>query len=210
MTEKKRKSVMTREEWLRRAARALAPLINEHLPGDTKLDLSGMMVSAGFPKYGSSRAIGQCWHKTNTSDGTTHIFVCPTLTEDLRVMDVLLHELIHFAVGTECGHRGEFRRVAQGVGLAGKMTATVVEPDSDLHNRLKAIGEKLGAYPHSPITKVRRTHKPAGGGWIKYRSEGTPDYILRISPRALELYGPPRDFEGDEMVPCDDDSRGVR
>ncbi len=37
---------------------------------------------------------------------------------------VLLHEMIHAAVGIDAGHKGPFKRAAIAVGLAGPMTAT--------------------------------------------------------------------------------------
>ena len=61
----------------------------------------------------------------------------PTIFNDpSRVLDVLLHEMIHAATPGE-GHRGMFRAMAKRVGLAGRMTATVAGPE--LKQRLEKL-----------------------------------------------------------------------
>jgi len=52
----------------------------------------------------------------------------PTIFNDpTRVLDVLLHEMVHAATPGD-GHRGGFPKLARRVGLTGKMTATVAGP----------------------------------------------------------------------------------
>lgn len=204
----------TREEWLLRAARDLAKkTINPHLA--EPMDLDKVAVSCGIPK-GKASHIGQCFGDTFTEDGTQHIFICPTLggeelKDKVRVLDVLLHELIHAAVGTKEGHRGEFARVAKATGLKGKMTATFAEEDTDLFNDLADLAKRLGDYPHSVMKRKKGgATKPPAGAWVKFCSKSAPDYILRVSPKSLEEYGPPCDFDGVEMIEDDGDSRKNR
>ena len=118
---------MNREEWLINATSALGVMIAEQ--GHT---LPEVRVSVGFPKTGGkgNNVIGQCWSGACSEDARPQIFIHPTLTESTRVLDVLLHELVHATVGTECGHKGAFKQLATGLGLEGKMTATIAGDDA--------------------------------------------------------------------------------
>lgn len=187
----------TRETWLLAAVGKLVPLLKKH---GVKMP-EKHAVSCGFPKT-RVKAIGQCFGPTCTKDETVHMFVCPSLQKATRVLDTLLHEMIHAAVGCGCGHRGKFRIIAKAVGLEGKMTATGVSEGSPLMKTLEKVVESLGDYPHSAITRAQTASRPPGGGWVKFKSEEEDDYILRISPRALENHGPPRDPWGNHMVPA--------
>lgn len=136
-----------REAWLDAAVEILRPRyadLNAPLP-------DRIAVSCGFP--GGSGAhynvIGQCWHPIASADHRTQIFVSPILDDAVRVLDVLEHELVHAAVGTAAGHKGEFKRVAVGIGLTGPMTATVASPELAEFNA--RIVDRLGPYPHGRL-----------------------------------------------------------
>ena len=62
---------------------------------------------------------------------------------------VLVHELVHHAVGVEHGHKGPFRKCAVAVGLVGPMRATTAGPA--LASRLHALAESIGPYPHAQL-----------------------------------------------------------
>ncbi len=139
---------ITREQWLRSAFAALRPsVLGAHLSLPETVHLS-----VGFPSTralsAKRRAIGQCWLKHTSADGVPHIFISPLLADAPRALDVLLHEMIH-ASGI-AGHGPDFRRPALRLGLTGKMTATVADPE--LTERLNALVATLGAYPHSALT----------------------------------------------------------
>lgn len=191
-----RREHKTRESWLLAAAKKLEAVLAIH--GAAMPDRYA--VSCGFPKGVSGKYIGQCFSRDCTQDETVHIFVCPTLGDPEKILGVLLHEMIHAAVGVECGHRGAFRALARSVGLAGPMTATHVPKESDLHEVVGEISERLGPYPHSPLMKTAANRRPPAGGWVKFQSKNADDYILRVSPKALEEHGAPRDPWGDEMT----------
>jgi len=57
--------------------------------------------------------------------------------------------LAHAYLPVGSGHGKEFGRVARGVGLEGKLTATVA--GEDLVTDFDAILESLGEYPHSSL-----------------------------------------------------------
>lgn len=144
-----------REAWLMDATRELAGIIAVH--GVTVPDVR---VSVGFPKggtRGNHKAIGQCWSGACATDGVPQVFIHPELVESARVLDVLLHEVIHAAVGTKHGHRGEFARVAKAAGLEGKMTATVA--GHALRTRLLEMVERLGEYPHAALDASKAGRK---------------------------------------------------
>src|SRR5580658_7741330 len=109
----------TREAWLERLMERFRPVFAEAgapLPAKVR-------VSVGFPSKRAlsrtNRVIGECWSKASSKDGTPHVFVSPLL-EEKDAGHVLVHELVHAAVGHEAGHKGEFVRVMKHVGLAGK------------------------------------------------------------------------------------------
>lgn len=187
-----------REGWLHEAAKSLAPILKEQnavLP-------ERLQISCSWPRRGKRNAIGQCWGKTHTQDGTTHVFISPVLGEDpTRVLDVLLHELIHAACGVECGHRGQFAKVAKAVGLTGKMTATVAT--DGLRDKLVAIATPLGPYPHSVIRgTLGSISEPSDkqAKQVTLRSEQDPNYFIRMSREMFEIHGSPLDPWGNELI----------
>lgn len=115
-------------------------------------------VSVGFTSAGArSRAIGECWSGVAAEDGRCQVFVHPALSESVRVLGVLAHELAHAAVGVQHGHRGPFARVARGLGLEGKLTATTEGPV--FIKLAESIISDLGAYPHSALDSTTAKKK---------------------------------------------------
>jgi hypothetical protein len=110
-------------------------------------------VSVGFPSVGALRrrspSVGECWPAQTSQDGCAHLFISPVLHDPTAVLGVLVHELIHAAVGAEARHGPRFRRPALAIGLRGRMTATV--PGSRLTAQLEALGADLGPFPHAAI-----------------------------------------------------------
>lgn len=70
-------------------------------------------------------------------------------TMPLQVAAILAHELVHAAVGIDEGHGKGFRRVAKGIGLTGKMTATV--PGPVFESTIKPILKEAGPLPHGQL-----------------------------------------------------------
>ena len=137
---------MTREEWLNRAAgRLLDELIR--VPASGPAEAPALKLSFGWPKGKKRSTIGQCFSKTVSADGKTfHIFISPRVADTATVLSVLVHELVHAAVGTEAGHRGDFIRVAKRVGLVKPWTATTASPE--LAAKLAGLAGELGELPH--------------------------------------------------------------
>lgn len=186
----------TREGWLNAALPHVKAIIEQHgwkVPGNLQL-------SVGWPK-GSGEAIGQCYSKGAAHDGKTwNIFIAPDLTDASRVLDVLLHELIHATVGLDEKHGGQFKKLAKACGLTGKMTATVA--GEQLQAELTQIAEALGPYPHVGMHKPQKKAAARGKGKTCTMVSMTPgfeDFKVAVERRFLEQYGAPKDPAGNEM-----------
>lgn len=150
---------LTREKWLTDAADALRTLLIDPAIERTGLNFSDdfeIAVSIGHPKH--KRAIGECWKREASEDQkTNHIFITPQENDSSRVLDVLLHELIHAYDNNESGHKGTFATLARAVGLEGKLTATVASPQ--LKEQLLDIIDALGPIPHHKLDAAKAGRK---------------------------------------------------
>ena len=147
-----------RESWLNPVAIGMAPLfeaLDAPLP-------SRVRVAIGFTSRGArGRAIGECWDNHCSGDGHFEIFIRPDLAHALDAMPaqiaaILAHELVHAAVGIPAGHGKVFKRVAVGLGLVGKMTATT--PCDAFLAAVAPIIVAAGPLPHARSTPVARRH----------------------------------------------------
>jgi len=177
----------TREAWLNAAASQMRPWLLA-AGGENYMD---PLVSVGFPKgsrgKSAANAIGQCWDKSVSADKQrAHIFIIPTMTDPVEVLAVLAHELVHASVGTQCGHRGPFRKVATALGLEGKMTATV--PGEMFRRKLTHLVEHLGPYPHVELKPRKRG--AVGSRLVKVECKGC-GCIIRMTRKWLSDVGPP-------------------
>lgn len=112
-----------REAWLNALVDASRPMFTQvgfELPANVR-------VSIGWPSRGiRSKSIGECWAAEASSDKHFEIFLRPSLVgNDMRIADVLVHELCHAAAGLEAKHGPKFGKVARAMGLEGKLTATI-------------------------------------------------------------------------------------
>ena len=155
--------MQTRETYLQSAIERFAPLfVAQGFP------LPAVRASVGIPsggKGGKLKRIGECWSNRASSDNTTEIFICPSQSKAVDVLAILLHELIHAAVGLECGHKGAFKRVALSLGLTGKMTATI--PGPALTKDLQTLADTLGDYPHAALNTALSGRKKQNTRMIK-------------------------------------------
>lgn len=161
LAEPKTETFTTREAWLLAAVEAVAPIFTEQ-----GVDLPAIHVSVGWPggRGKKNAVIGQCWKRSQSADDINHLFISPVLGDAARVIDVLMHELVHAVDDCESGHRGAFARIAKSVGLEGKMTATTASPA--LAAKLQAIVGELGEYPHAVLAGQ-------GGGADSPKKQGT-------------------------------------
>jgi hypothetical protein len=168
----------TREQWLNAAALAVRPLFDEQGANE----YPKVRLSCGWPKGGRGKTIGQAWHPESSGDATAEIFISPVLDEPVRVLDILIHELIHATVGNEAGHKGPFRKLAKAIGLEGKMTAT--HAGEELAAKLLALTGNLGPYPHAELSKSTTTKQ--GTRMIKVQCPAC-DYVIRTTQKWIDV-----------------------
>lgn len=186
---------MTREDWLNAA---IVLLKDDFKSTSCPASIPDKVrVTCGWPSR-SGRAkkkpvVGEVWPPKCSEDGYTEIFINPTVGDSVEALGILVHELIHAAVGCEEGHRGRFRTTAISLGLEGKMATTTV--GETLLVRLREIEEKLGKYPHSKITP--QDVKKQGTRMLKVTCDSC-GYLLRTSRKWADL-GTPTCVCGDTM-----------
>lgn len=177
-------SKMTREQWLEKAVKELQARV---FKGHAKLPK--VRVSTGFPSSGGTRSknatIGEFWNSKACEDKVPQIFISPSISEGVRALDVLVHELVHACV-PDAGHRAPFKKIAVAVGLEGKMTATYA--GDELESKLKAIVKKLGKYPHAKINYSNR--KKEGTRLLKAECLEC-GYTVRVTRKWIEELGAP-------------------
>lgn len=188
---------MNREAWL--AAAVLDLRTDFEAVG---LDLPGIVhVSVGWPstggtgKAGGSKAIGQCWCGTASADGAPHVFISPLLGEPLTALETLVHELAHAAVGTKAKHGPVFKRAAMALGLEGKATSTFA--GAMLKERLAALAEHLGPYPHAPLSLPDKESKQSTR---LLKAECGCGYIIRVTRKWVDQSGLPTCACGGEFA----------
>ena len=182
----------TREGWLLDLVKLLRPMFAEHgaeLPANIR-------VSCSWPGGGSKRTrIGEAWSPTCSSDGAHETFLSPLMSDPAQVAHILVHELVHHAVGVAAGHRAPFRKLAVALGLEGKMTATVAGPE--LAAKLAKLTDKLGPYPHGGMTSASaRSKQTTRMLKVQCTSCGC---VLRMTRTWLDDVGPPTCGCGSEM-----------
>lgn len=182
--------MITREQWLEQATEMLRGGIfkdaEARLPVGSTAIIPPVRVSVGFPGGGSARKrIGECWNGKASDDGIPQVFISPVLSDSVRVLDVLVHEVIH-AIVPDAGHKAPFKRIAVAVGLTGKMTATVAGPE--LEARLKTMVTTLGEYPHAKINLSSRKKQTTRMLKLECKSCG---FICRASQKAIDEHGIP-------------------
>lgn len=145
---------MLREQWLLELIEKLRPVFEEKgatLPAKIR-------ASCSFPSKqalsNKNKRLGEAWSDKCSDDQTFEIFISPLLKDPIEVSGVVVHELVHTAVGIECGHRGAFKKLATLTGLEGKMTATTV--GDELKIKLQTLTDEIGLYPHARLVASNR------------------------------------------------------
>ena len=142
----------TREAWLGAAAGELRRDFRDRgydLPDKIRFALA-------FPSTGRfGKRIGECWTDKASSDGAVEIFIRVDQDDPVEVLAILVHELVHAAVGTDAKHGPIFKRCALAVGLKGPMRHTRASPA--LVSRLQEIVSQIGKLPHGALDiSIRR------------------------------------------------------
>lgn len=139
----------TREAWLLAAVQLLSPLFAAQ-----ELEVPAVRISVGFPggRGPKTSVIGQCWNSHAAADQTPQIFIHPSLTDPVKIVATIMHELVHAIDDCEHGHKGPFVKMIRALGLAGKPTAT--HAGEELVEQLQPILDELGEYPHAALASL--------------------------------------------------------
>jgi hypothetical protein len=187
----------TREQWLAAAAFEVSALFTRaglNIPANIRFACSWPVGSRG-----SKKILGQCVAPEVSGDGTTEVYVVPTIAEPKMVMGVLVHELVHAAVGVRHGHKAPFKAACDKLGLVGKATEAL--PGKGLQAELEPVIELLGAYPHAPVNLDGR--KKQGTRMLKAVCPET-GYTVRLTKKWADV-GLPYSPAGVQMVLADDE-----
>ena len=152
------KQSKTRETWLQEATQLLVPLF-----ADKGYTVPEVAVSCGFTSSGKRSAhVGECWSSSASKEKINQIFISPVLEDPVEVLDTLTHELVHAVDNCKHRHGPEFKEIALGIGLEGKMREA--SAGGELKQKLQTIARKLGRYPHTklrvPVSMVIRPPRP--------------------------------------------------
>ncbi len=173
---------INREHWLTEAVACLEREVfgNYSIP-------SNLRVSCGLPSKGAfstkKRTVGQCWDAEATIDKHFEIYISPVLSDPLKVLATLVHEIVHAVAGIKAKHRGAFKKIAKDVGLEGKMTATVA--GERLTKTLMHVAEELGVYPMGALHSNEQEKKQSTR-MIKLECTSC-GYIVRTTKKWIEL-----------------------
>lgn len=124
-----------RELWLARAVEELRPILAPDA-------LPPIVVRTDLKIVGpTGPANGCCWDDAPEC----RIDIAAELDDRAEILAVLLHELVHAAVGPDLGHNGAFRPLFVRVGFVGMPTG--YEASQELQKRLQEVARRLGPYP---------------------------------------------------------------
>lgn len=141
----------TREEWL---TAALWKFVDAHFIAQGYDVPPNIRVACSLPSKlalpGKKQRIGECWSSSASTDEHFEIMISPFLDDGSRVLDILIHEVVHATVGSKVGHRKPFSQCAKKVGLVKPWTAT--HATDDLKVELAGWLKELGPYPHARLS----------------------------------------------------------
>lgn len=149
----------TRESWLQK-------LICKMRPVFAQLDVEipkNIRVAIGFTSGGKrGKSVGECWNKSASADDYYEIFIRPDFVytnQDvtMTVASILAHELIHACFPHGEGHGKNFKRIALGIGLTGKMTSTIA--GEYFIDWCTPILKEIGDIPHSKLSSINLSAK---------------------------------------------------
>lgn len=90
-------------------------------------------VSCGFPSTRAlsekGKRLGECWEGKASVDGVSQIFITPLLSDNLQVLEVLTHELLHACLPEGTGHKKGFKVAAEKVGFEPNSIGRISTPE---------------------------------------------------------------------------------
>jgi len=130
-----------------------------------------------------------------SGDGHFEIFIRPDMAHaadamPAQIATILAHELVHVAVGIPAGHGKAIKRIAVGLGLVGRMTATT--PGDPFLAAVAPILVAAGPLPHARLDTGAETTRPKKQATRLLKCEyETCGYTARTARKWLETVGAP-------------------
>lgn len=184
---------MNREQWLSAGIEAL----REHFEQGGYMFPKLVRVSVGWPRS-SRKAIGQCWKRSASKDGTSQVFISPAVASGVDALDVIAHELVHAALDCEHGHTGEFIKACKKLGVTkGKPTCAGAGPE--LRAKLEQIAQQIGEYPHAQLSPIDLKKQTTRLLKVECKECG---YTARVTSKWLDNAGAP-------LCPCNEEQMQV-
>jgi hypothetical protein len=167
-----------RESWLIALVDALRPqflAVGHTIPDEVR-------ISCSWPSKSIRKRIGECTTTKAAKDGVHQISITPLKDIGRDVAEIVVHELIHACLPDDAGHKAPFKKAMKAIGLEGKPTAT--HAGDQLEQRLNAVCEKLGPYPHAALV-LHDMAKKQGTRMLKLECPGC-GYVVRTTAKWID------------------------
>lgn len=139
-------AIWDRDLWLVRAVHRIRPILSEYgLPLPKRVTVR--VGVTWLPSGSASHPLGECWPSFATDAGVPGIVVNESVTDEMTILAVLVHELVHASDKCRSGHGSWFSSWARAVGLDGPILSTHAGPL--LQRQLRPIARALGRYPRA-------------------------------------------------------------
>lgn len=179
---------LNREQWLAEALKWTGS--NVFGCGDAPDQPTTVRASVGWPSKGGlspkKRVIGQCWAFECSEGKYSEIFISPYLSAAQEVVETLIHEVIHAAVGVQEKHKGEFVRAAKAVGFTKPWTQTPAT--EELREKVAQFVLNAPPYPHARLDAkvIGGPTKPQKNRHLKLECPGC-GYTVRSTQQWIEI-----------------------
>lgn len=144
----------TREEYLHAAIKAIRPEFERQGSPLPKVIRAGMCP----PHSAKQSAIGFAWHAGN-SKNEREIWISATISDELQILGVLVHELCHIALPVGTGHGPKFKALGTKMLLTGVPTC-MGSGSPEFAAFWKPLRAALGAFPAGSFPRGTTMAKP--------------------------------------------------
>jgi hypothetical protein len=143
----KRNEHQNAETWFLAAIDAVRPWFKEIETEDVKYDIpSPVNVDHSFTEHGTRKGpTGSFWSGATMSNGVPKVIIRSNTADPFKLLEALMHQLVHAVVGPEHKHGMPFKACALPLGLVGPMSHSTA--GVRLTARLKTLEEDLGPFP---------------------------------------------------------------
>ena len=172
-------NIKYREEWLNKVAQEL----DERAFKPNGYKLPPVKISCSWAlgnRAKNKKTLGQCFPRSWSDANINEIVLVPTVSDSFEIADTLAHELAHAVDDCKSGHGKGFRKICLAVGLDGESQMRYAKAGDMLADKIKAIIEKVGEYPHDKMNISDRNKQTTrnikvecsecGFGWRASRS----------------------------------------